>query len=74
MAAREYRRIPKEYREIVERLIRQQGWRYDEDRKGHPMLYPTDRAQRPIPVPTTPGSQGLLRGWKAQIRRAGGLV
>ena len=61
------------WRKIVEALI-DQGWRYDNSRGGHPMLYSLDRNFRPIPVPTTPGNPNLLTGFKAQVRRAGGRI
>lgn len=67
------REIPKEYRAIATDLVRNQGWRYD-PAKGHPTLYPADRAQRPIPVPTTPGDRRSFANWVSLIRRAGGLV
>jgi hypothetical protein len=67
--------IPKEYREIALELVRNQGWRYDNagDRGGHPKLFPADRTQRPIAVPTTPGDNYRgLRNFKSAIRHAGG--
>lgn len=65
--------IPKDYREIVNELVANQGWGYDSDRGGHPMIFPADPSKKGIPVPTTPSSQGLLRGFKGQVRRAGGV-
>lgn len=67
------REIPKEYREIVAEVVANQGWRYDASRGGHPMVFPADPSKRGIPVPTTPGSQGLLRGFTHQVRKAGGI-
>lgn len=67
------REIPKEYREIVAHLVDTQGWRYDKQRSGHPMLYPPESDKKAFPVPTTPGDQRSLRKFAAQVRRAGGL-
>lgn len=67
------REIPKSYREIVAALI-DQGWRYDASGKGHPKLYPADRSQHMIAVPTTPGDQRSLKNFRAQVRRAGGIT
>jgi hypothetical protein len=58
---------------VVEHLIDTQGWRYDSSGKGHPVLLPADRAQSPLPVPTTPGDSRSFRNWIAQIRRRGGI-
>lgn len=66
------REIPKDYRAIVADLVDNQGWRYDSSRKGHPMLYPADRSQSAMPVPTTPGDQRSLLNFRAQVRRKGG--
>ena len=42
---------------------------------GESVLYPADRTKSPIPVATTPSDKrrGFLN-WKAQIRRAGGVL
>lgn len=65
------REIPKEYREVVEHLVRQQGWRY---RTGgrHSMLFPADPEQRPMAVPGTPGDNRAFRNWLSDVRRRGG--
>lgn len=65
--------IPKEYRDIVAHQIETHLWRYRTG-KGHPKLYPANRDQRPIPVPTTPkgGRSHALANFIGQIRRAGG--
>jgi hypothetical protein len=65
--------IPKEYRVIVDELVSNQGWRYDNTGAGHPKLYPADPAMRVIPVPTTPGSQRSLKNFVGQVRRSGGI-
>lgn len=65
--------IPKDYQRVVKALLAQ-GWRYDDRGKGHPKLYPADRTQRPIPVPTTPGGGRAFDNWIGQIRRAGGNI
>lgn len=64
--------IPKEYRKIVNKLVDEQGWRYDSHRPGHPMLYPPDRTRDAFTVPTTPGDVRSLRNFTAQVRRSGG--
>lgn len=64
-------RIPKDFQKVVDELV-DQGWRYDPHRSGHPMLYPPDAGERPIPVPTTPGDHRSFKNFVAMIRRAGG--
>lgn len=64
--------VPKEYRVIVNELVDNQGWRYDNSGKGHPKLFAPSGA-RVIPVPTTPGDQRSLLNFTAQVRRAGGI-
>ena len=68
------REIPKEYREVALELVDNQGWRYDAgaNRGGHPMLFPADRTQRPVAVPTTPGGGRGFKNWTAQVRQRGG--
>lgn len=68
--------LPKDYREIVEHLVRSQGWRYDNGSKrgGHPMLYPADVNQRPLAVPTTPGEHRALNNWRSEVRKRGGQL
>ena len=63
---------PKEYRDIIDTLIRQQGWRYDKSGKRHPVLYPPDVNQSPLP--TTPGDRRSLSNFKADVRRRGGSI
>jgi hypothetical protein len=66
------RELPREYREIATDLVVQQGWRY---RTGgrHPKLYPADRSQPILTVPTTPSDQRSLRNFIADVRRRGGV-
>jgi hypothetical protein len=49
------RELPKEYREMATELVDHQGWRYDagHGRGGHPLLFPADRSQPPLALPTT---------------------
>jgi hypothetical protein len=68
------REIPKEYAKIVEHLVRVDGWRYDASGKKHPVVYPADRSQGAIRIPTTPGDRRSLLNFKAQVRRAGGTA
>lgn len=74
MGDRPGREIPKEYRAIIERLVDDQGWRYDASGKGHPKLYPADPTQPQISVPTTPGDRRSLNNFRASVRRAGGMI
>jgi hypothetical protein len=68
------REIPQDYREIVEHLITVQGWRYDKRGKGHPVLYPADRSQPQLRVPTTPTRDArAIKNFVADIRRRGGV-
>ena len=68
--------LPKEYREIAEHLVKNQGWRYDKGAKrgGYPMLYPADRSQNPLAVPTTPVTVGPSRTGGRRSRRRGGQL
>ena len=64
-------------RDVVKVAAALDGWRYDAgtSRGGHPMLYPADRTQRPISVPTTPSDKKRsIKNLRAQIRRAGSQV
>jgi hypothetical protein len=69
------REIPKDFREVATELVRNQGWRYDNgsSRGGHPMLFPADRSQRPMAVPTSPSDQRGFRNWISEVRRRGGV-
>ncbi len=64
--------ILKEYRAIVDELVSNQGWRYDNSGKGYPKLFPPGGA-RQIAVPKTPSDQRGLRNFISQVRRAGGV-
>lgn len=68
------REIPKEYREVATALVKNQGWRYSAGGKrgGHPMLFPADRNQRPLAVPTSPGDHRSFRNWLSAVRQRGG--
>jgi hypothetical protein len=71
------RELPKEYREVAEELVSNQGWRYNDGggRGGHPMLFPADPSKRPISISTTPGGdkrRGFMN-WLSQVRQAGGI-
>lgn len=65
--------LPKVYREIVSELVKNQGWRYDRLHGTHPKVFPADASKWGIPVLTSPGSKGLLRGFIGQVKRAGGI-
>jgi hypothetical protein len=66
------RELPKEYREIAVDLVRNQGWRYRYG-KGHPTLYPADKTQVPLIVPTTPSDNRSFKNFVADVRRRGGI-
>lgn len=72
MSDRPGREIPKEYREIAEELVTNQGWRYDASGKRHPVLYPPDASAPPLRVPTTPSDRRGLKNFEADVRRRGG--
>jgi hypothetical protein len=69
------RELPKEYREVADELSSNQGWRYDSGAKrgGHPILFPPDRTQPQLSVPTTPSDRRSFDNWLADVRRRGGL-
>lgn len=70
------RELPKEYREVAVELVSNQGWRYEagKNRGGHPMLFPSDQAQRPLAIPTTPGGgERGFKNWIAQVRKRNGV-
>lgn len=73
MQSRAGKEIPREYRRIVNRLVDELGWRYQTG-KNHPAVYPPDRGQPPLPVPTTPGDWRGLRNFKTSVRHRGGVV
>jgi hypothetical protein len=60
---------------VVEDLVDNQGWRYDlgRNRGGHPVLYPREKAQPTLSVPTTPGDNRSFANWISQVRRRGGI-
>lgn len=68
------REIPKEYREVVTELVRNQGWRYRKPSGGgYPQLLAPDRSVNRIRVPMTPSDRAHgFKNWIAEIRRAGG--
>ena len=68
------REVPREYRDLVNDLVDNQGWRYDNQRRGHPMVFPADKSAKAIPVPGTPGDNRSFKNWVAQVRRAGGKI
>ena len=70
------REIPRAYRDVVNKLVRHQGWRYDprRDTGGHPQLIPANPDQRMIPINCTVGYGRGIDNWLAQIVRAGGVL
>jgi hypothetical protein len=67
------RELAKEWREIADRLVREQGWRYEHGRK-HATLYPADKSRRPIVFSVTPSDHRAFKNWIALIRRSGGDI
>jgi hypothetical protein len=68
------RELPREFREIVTDLVVNQGWRYQFRPGGrHPKLYPADRTQPMLSVPTTPSDNRALRNFIAAVRQRGGV-
>ena len=69
------RELPKDFRAIAAELVDNQGWTYRlSNRGGHPMLFPADKNQPPIPVPTSPSDVRGIKNFRSQIRRRGGNV
>ncbi len=67
------RELPKDIRRIALDLVDNQGWTYRLG-KGHPMLYPADKTQPPMAVPTTPSEARGYRNWISAVRQRGGKV
>ncbi len=74
MTDRPGKEIPKDYREVIEHLIDNEGWTYRKARGGgYPQLSPADPSRGTIRVPKTPQTRGnRFPNWISQIRRAGG--
>ena len=66
--------IDKDYREVAEDLVDNQGWRYKLPKgRGYPRLLPPDKSKPIIRVPKTGHTRGHRFGnWLGEIRRAGG--
>lgn len=62
----------KEVNEIVEKVL-DQGWTIETGAK-HYVLVPVDRTKRKIAVPGTPGDHRSVLNFRAEVRRAGGIV
>jgi hypothetical protein len=73
MMSKPGKEIPKEYREIVAYQIERLGWRYDPKGKGHPVLYPADKAHGAIRMAQTPSDRRGIKNFVAVVRRAGGI-
>lgn len=67
------REVPKDYRPIINSLI-SQGWRYDNHRKGHPMLFPADKSMSPVTLSKTPSDHHDLENFKSKCRNRGGII
>ena len=57
----------------IERAAREQGWRVERTRKGHPVFYALSPDVALIVGSGTPGDQRALRNLLARLR-AGGLI
>jgi hypothetical protein len=55
----------------IEKAARDQGWRVERTRKGHPVFYPPDPSRHPIVTSGTPGDQRSLRNVLSELRAAG---
>lgn len=69
------REIPKEFREVVVELVRNQGWRYELPKgNGYPRLFPPDKAKGMLTVPKTPAvNKRGFENWVSEVRRRGGV-
>lgn len=66
---------PKEYRDIINLLIDEQGWRFSAGQAGKKhKFYPPDRRHRFVSVPNTPSSYGSYLGFVATLRRRGAEI
>lgn len=55
----------------IEKAARDQGWRVERTKKGHPVFYPADPARHPIVTSGTPGDQRSLRNLLSELKAAG---
>lgn len=70
-AARPGRELPAEYREVADRLVRDQGWSYiHKGGGGHPVLRDPKGCGQ-TPVPTTPSDNRSFENWLRQLRALG---
>lgn len=67
------KKVPKEYQEVIDELVGNQGWRRSDTGGGYPKLWPSDGVSRPISVPRTPSDHRSFKNWISQIRNAGGI-
>jgi hypothetical protein len=64
--------LPKEWRAVAQELVDNQGWRYRHTGK-HAVLYPADKAQPVLGMPTTPSENRGFRNFVSDARRRGGI-
>lgn len=66
---------PKEYRDIINLLIDEQGWRFVEGKSGSKhKFYPPERRFRAVTVPNTPSSHGSFLSFVNVLRRRGAEI
>jgi hypothetical protein len=73
MSDRPGRELPKDWRAIADRLVTEQGWRYEYG-KNHARLYPADKTKAPITFSVTASDYRAFKNFVAQVRRSGGKV
>jgi len=63
------------YRKInqreIEKAAREQGWRVERTKRGHPVFYHPDPKVSPIYGSGTPGDQASIRNLLAKLKTAG---
>lgn len=55
----------------IEKAAREQGFRVERTKKGHPVFYPPDPRKGPVYGSGTPGDQRSIRNLLAKLRQAG---
>jgi predicted RNA binding protein YcfA (HicA-like mRNA interferase family) len=55
----------------IEKAARDQGWRVERTKKGHPVFYPPNPARRPIVGSGTPSDQRSLNNVLSELKASG---
>ncbi len=55
----------------IEKAAREQGFRVERTKKGHPVFYPPDPKKNPVYGSGTPSDHRSIRNLLAELRRAG---